>query len=134
MKFIKNNQDLRVAYTYLRILSQLDSCDKTQVNDPEKLAQHIIDTKRAARLYTHREVDYDRRIIKNYGMDGYISLERLPADIRDEAEAKRFFERFMTHEYRPSAYDCTGQAMTNWFKVFPRNGGFYAYHSVSFDV
>lgn len=130
MKYVRNNQDLRVAYEVLSILS-----DKTvYVDNPEKLAQCIIDTKRAARLYTHREVDYNRRIIKDNGMDGYISLERLPADIRDLSEANRFFERFMTCHYRPSAYDCTGQAMTNWFKVFPRNGGFYAYHSVSFDV
>lgn len=129
MKQVKNNQDLRVAYEILSILS-----DKTvKVDNPGKLAQSIIDTKRAVRRYTNREVDYDRRIIKDDGMDGYISLERLPADIRDLDEANRFFERFMTHEYRPSAYDCTGQAMTNWFKVFPRNGGFYAYHSVSFD-
>ena len=126
MKYVRNNQDLRVAY---EILSFAKTLPETQ-----NMSLLIIDTKRAVRQYTHREVDYDRRIIKDYGIDGYVALERLPADIRDEAEANRFFEQFMTCEYRPSAYDCTGQAMTNWFKVFPRNGGFYAYHSVSFDV
>ena len=130
MKYIRNNQDLRFAYEVLRLLST----NTYKVDNPEKLAQCIIDTKRAARLYTHREVDYDRRIIKDNGIDGYISLERRPADIRDEEEANFFFEQFMSYKYRPSAYDCTGQAMTNWFKIFPRNGGFYAYHSVSFDV
>lgn len=130
MKVVKNDRELRVAYEILDLLN--DGCH-TFAN-PERLAQTIIETKRAIRLYTHREVDYDRRIIKDDGMDGYISLERLPDDIRDLEEANRFFERFMTHEYQPSMYDCTGQAITNWFKVFPRNGGFYAYHSVSFDV
>ena len=130
MKVVKNDRELRVAYEILDLLN--DGCP-TFAN-PERLAQTIIETKRAIRQYTHREVDYDRRIVRDDGMDGYISLERLPADIRDQDEANRFFERFMTDEYRPSAYDCTGQAMTNWFKVFPRNGGFYAYHSVSFDV
>ena len=130
MKFIKNNQDLRFAYEMLRLLS-----DKTvKVDNPEKLAQCVVDTKRAVRQYTRREVDYDRRIIKDDGMGGYVALERLPADIRDEDEANFFFEQFMSCKYRPSPYDCTGQAMTNWFKVFPRNGRFYAYHSVSFDV
>lgn len=129
MKVVKNDQELRVAYTILSILGE----KSLRVDDPEKLAQHIIETKQAMRRYTHREIGYERQIIKNYGMDGYISLERLPADIRDQEQAEEFFERFMTHHYRPSAYDCTGQAMTNWFKVFPRNGGFYAYHSVSFD-
>lgn len=129
MKVVNNDQELRVAYQILSILS-----DKNlRVDNPEKLAQHIIETKQAMRRYIHREIGYERRIIKNDGMDGYISLERLPADIRDQEQAEEFFERFMTHHYRPSAYDCTGQAMTNWFKVFPRNGGFYAYHSVSFD-
>lgn len=130
MKYIKDDRDFRIAYEILNICN-----DKTaKVDNPEKLAWRIIDTKRAIRQYTRREVDYDRRIVKDNGIDGYIALERLPADIRDLDEATRFFERFMIHEYRPSAYDCTGQAMTNWFKVFPRNGGFYAYHSVSFDV
>lgn len=130
MKYVKNDQELRIAYEILGILA-----DKTdRVDNPEKLAQHIIETKRAMRRYTHREIGYERRIIKDDGMDGYLSLERLPDDIRDLEEANRFFERFMTHHYRPSAYDCTGQAMTNWFKVFRRNGGFYAYHSVSFDL
>ena len=129
MKVVNNDQELRVAYQILSILS-----DKAlRVDNPEKLAQHIVETKQAMRRYIHREIGYERRIIKNYGMDGYISLERLPADIRDLEQANEFFERFMTYHYRPSAYDCTGQAMTNWFKVFPRNGGFYAYHSVSFD-
>lgn len=129
MKCVKNDQELRVAYEILALLND----GSHTFSNPERLAQCIVDTKRAIRLYTHREVDYDRRIIKDDGMDGFISLERLPADIRDQEQAKEFFERFMTHHYRSSAYDCTGQAMTNWFKVFPRNGGFYAYHSVSFD-
>ena len=130
MKYIKNNQDLQLAYEVLRLLST----NTYKVDHPETLAQCIIDTKRAVRRYTHREVEYDRRIVKDNGIDGYIALERLPADIRDLTEANFFFEQFMTCHYRPSAYDCTGQAFTNWFKVFPRNGGFYAYHSVSFDV
>ena len=130
MKYVKNDRELRVAYEILGLLTD----GSHTFSNPERLAQAIIETKRAIRLYTRREVDYDRRIIRDDGMDGYIALERLPADIRDQDEANRFFEKFMTCNSRPSAYDCTGQAMTNWFKVFPRNGGFYAYHSVSFDV
>ena len=130
MMYIKNNQDLQFAYEMLKLFSG----NTYKVDNPDKLAQCIINTKRAVRQYTHREVGYDRRIVKDYGIDGYVSLERLPADIRDEDEANFFFEQFMSYKYQPCAYDCTGQAMTNWFKVFPRNGGFYAYHSVSFDV
>ena len=126
---IRNRDDLRLAYELLAILSDPDR----KVNDPEGLAKHIANLKRTIRLYSHRETGYDHRIIRDCGMDGYISLERLPADIKDLEEANEFFERFMTHQYRPSAYDCTGQAITSWFKVHRRSDGFYAYHSVSFD-
>ena len=130
MKNIRHDQDFRLAYEVLSILRE----NADRVDDPERLAKVIIETKRAMRCYSHRNVEYERRIIKDNGMDGFISLERLPKDITDMEEAKQFFERFMTYEYQPSLYDCTGQAMTNWFKIFPRNGSFFAYHSVSFDV
>jgi hypothetical protein len=130
MKVVNNNQELRLAYEILSILSK----NADRVDDPEKLAKCIIDTKQAVRRYTHREVEYDRRIIRDDGIDGYLSLERLPKGISSLEEAIDFFDRFMTCDYRPSAYDCTGQPITNWFKVFPRNGGYYAYHSVRFDV
>lgn len=127
---IRNRDDLRLAYELLAILSDPDR----KVDDPEGLAKHIANLKRTIRLYSHRETGYDRRIIRDCGMDGYISLERLPADIKDLEDANEFFERFMTHQYRPSAYDCTGQAITSWYKVHRRSDGFYAYHSVSFDL
>lgn len=127
---IRNDDDFRLAYEILAILS-----DPTRETDnPEMLAQRIIDLKRQIRNYAHREIDYDRRIIKDYGMDGYVCLERLPDDVRDVEEAAEIFDLFMTHRYQPSAYDCTGQAVTNWFKIHPRTDGFYAYHSVSFDL
>lgn len=129
MKNIRHDQDFRLAYEVLSILRE----KADSVDDPERLAKVIIETKQAMRRYSHRDVEYERRIIKDNGIDGFISLERLPKDTRDMEEAKQFFEQFMTYTYTPSPYDCTGQAMTNWFKVFPRNGGFYAYHSVSFD-
>ena len=130
MKVVNNDRELRVAYEILALLK--DGC--CTITDPERLARCIVDTKRAIRRYTHREVGYERRIIRDCGMDGYLSLERLPDDIRDLEQANAFFERFMAHKYQPSMYDCTGQASTNWFKVFSRNGGYYAFHSVSFDV
>lgn len=126
---IRNRDDLRLAYELLAILSAPDR----KVNDPERLEKRIANLKRTIRMYSHRDTGYDRRIISDRGMDGYISLERLPADIKDLEEANEFFGRFMTYQYQPSAYDCTGQAITNWYKVHRRSDGFYAYHSVSFD-
>ena len=51
------------------------------------------------------------------------------ADLKREMRA--FFHR---RHYYPSAYDCTGQAFTSWYKVFARGGRFWAYHRVSVDV
>lgn len=129
MKNIRHDQDFRLAYEILSILRE----NADRVDDPERLAKVIIETKRAMRRYSHRDVEYERRIIKDNGIDGFISLERLPKDVRDTEEANSFFEQFMTYAYTPSPHDCTGQAMTNWYKVFRRGDGFYAYHSVSFD-
>ena len=44
------------------------------------------------------------------------------------------FEEFIEISVIPSMYDCTGQAFTNWYKIFKRRGQFWAYHSVVFDV
>lgn len=127
---IKNASDLRCGYELLSILSE----NLNHVDDPAKVAAHIEKLKREIRLFVNRPTGYDRRIIHDDGIDGYISLERLPDDISSLEEAKRFFEDFMELHCTPSMYDCTGQAFTNWFKVFRRNGAFYAYHSVSFDL
>ena len=130
MNNVRNNRELRLAYEVLQILTEYAD----HFGESEKRTRTVIETKQAIRRFTHRKADSDRRIIRDDGMDGYVSLERLPDSIRSLDEAIDFFEECRTYQYRPSAYDCTGQAMTNWFKVFPRNGGFYAYHSVSFDV
>ena len=114
MKYIKDDREFRLAYEILSMLSE----NADRVDNPEKLAQHICETKRAIRAYSHRKIGYERRIIEDNSMDGYLSLERLPDDIRDLEQANRFFEEFMTCHYRPSAYDCTGQAMTTSPQTF----------------
>ena len=128
---IQNDRDFRIGY---EILTEVMERVNEDGGNTHKRRKRIVELKRGLRRYAHRETGYDRRIIREYGIDGFVALEHLPDDFRDVEEAREFFQRFMTYEYRPSAYDCTGQWFTTGFKVFRRNGGYYAYHFVSVDV
>lgn len=118
---VRDWDDLQLAYLLLK--------------DCPKNSQKLVDLKRLIREY-NRDVNEETcvKIIKDYGIDGYISLEMLPEDIDNEADAICYFENRRTYTCPPSMYDCTGALMTNWFKVFKRNGRYWAYHSVSCDV
>lgn len=131
MNPIMNDKDFRIGYFILHDVTERMAEAGGNTHTRRK---RVVELKRNLRRYAHRETGYERRIVKDYGIDGFVTLERLPDDFKDVEEARQFFERFMTYEYRPSAYDCTGQWFTSWFKVFQRNGGYYAYHAVSVDV
>lgn len=62
---IKNKNDLRIAYEYLEILKEL-----------RKPIDRMQDVKRAIREYIHKEST--DRIVKDYGIDGYVVLMELP--------------------------------------------------------
>ena len=64
----------------------------------------------------------------------FAELLPLPEYIETMDEAVSYFEDYEYRPYYPSAYDCTGQAFTSWYKVFVRGGRFWAYHRVSVDV
>ncbi len=130
MQHITNDRDYRIGYEVLGIMQKTIAVDGS--NHGRRKA--LVDLKRNLRQYAHRDTGVDRRIIKDEGMDGFISLERLPDGIEDLDEAEAFFERFMYFPCPNSMYDCTGRPFTSWFKVFKRNDKFYAYHSVGVDV
>lgn len=131
MNPIMNDKDFRIGYEILHCVTERMAENGGNTHSRRK---RVAELKRNLRRYAHREIGYERRIVKDYGIDGFVALERLPDDFKSVEEARQFFERFMTYEYRPSMYDCTGQWFTSWFKVFQRNGGYYAYHAVSVDV
>ena len=130
MYAITNDIDFRVGYALQDAVQRAIAVEgSTRIRRKEMVA-----IKRELRRYSHRDTDFDCKIIKDEGMDGYVSLERLPDDIEDLDEAQRFFNEYIAIECCPSMYDCTGQAFTSWSKVFMRRGRYYAYHSVCFDV
>ena len=130
MQTIKNDRDFRVGYELLSMMTEAIAQDGMTI----ERYRRITSLKRNLRQYANRDTRFDRRIIKDDGMDGFIAIERIPDDIKDLDEAKKYFDRFMSFPRTNGMYDCTGRPVTNWFKVFRRLGRYYAYHSVSFDV
>lgn len=118
---VKNYSDLALAYEILGLALERGKSEKAA------------ELKREMRRFTHKPLS-DKRIVCDYGMDGYVVLFPLPESIESEEEAREYFEEYEYLTCRPSAYDCTGQAFTSWYKLFVRNGRYHAYHSVSFDV
>lgn len=138
---VRNSKDFREGYELLNLFTRFDG----QFDNPEKARENMDNLKRELRAYAHRDTAVDvglgfmceRRIVKDEGIDGYIELVSIPEviDTLDgEDGADEFFKTFLEIHARPSMYDCTGQAFTNWYKLFKRRGQFWAYHSVCFDV
>ena len=118
---INSYTDLKVAYEILEIAYESGR------------SQKAVDLKREMRAFFHRPVS-ERRIVQDDGIDGYTELLPLPEYIETMDEAVTYFEDYEYRRYYPSAYDCTGQAFTSWYKVFVRGGRFWVYHRVSVDV
>lgn len=143
---IKNSADFRRGYEWLRLLS--DAHAANGFGKPEVAREEIANVKRELRAYANCPAAVDvgmgfmceRRIVKDYGIDGYIELVSIPdvfdtlTDKDGEPGAESFFMTFLYRGSRPSMYDCTGQAFTSWYKIFHRRGQFWAYHRVSIDV
>lgn len=121
---IRNSQELRAAYECLQLLHEIGAAGHPKVAE----------LKREIRSFHH--LPHSSRIIKDYGIDGYVELSLLPSclDVYDEHGVAEWFEAHCTLRAAPSMFDCTGQAFTNWFKLVRRRGHWFAYHSVSFDV
>ena len=126
---IRNNDDLKVMYTELHILQVF--CPICR--EPDKIKRHIIELKRSIRKYGNSKTP-SREIVQDNGIDGYVVKIQLPEWVETKEEAEEYMEENEKIEMRPSQWDCTGQAFTDWYKVFNTNGSWRAYHSVGFDV
>ena len=144
MKKIRNDREYRLCYEILHDvlerLAETDGCTEART-------ERIIELKRSLREYAHRDntievgpgFRVESRLVRDFG-DGFIELVSIPEafDTLEDDEngpgADTFFKDFLYIHMRPSPYDCTGQAFTEWYKLFRRHGRFWAYHSVGFDV
>lgn len=140
MKKITNEQDYKSGYEILHMLTK---------HKDERLMAYTIDLKRNLRQYANKKPFEDvgfgfhceRRIIKDYGIDGYIEIVKIPEvfSTLEDSEingpgAETFFKDFIEIKPYPSAFDCTGQSFTAWYKIIKRQGQFWAYHRVCTDT
>lgn len=123
---VVKSMPLRRCYEFMQIL--------TELKDVKDVPEAFVALKRRIRKLNKEAVDYldGNRIIKEYGIDGYVYREVLKATSMEKAEDE--FEDYHRRTYIPSIYDCTGQAFTEWHKIFVIRGKYVLYHSVGFDV
>lgn len=129
---IKDNGTLRGAYALLMFMQNDISASAEKKAAVKNLAATV---KREIRAYNNRPAPA-ARIVKDDGIDGYIELVQLPNEL-DKASKDDAAEWFLANrycEFYPTAYDCSGQRFTNWYKLHRRCGHWLAYHSVCIDV
>ena len=127
---IKNKKELKLAYETIRMFQEV----LTQATNPKVAIEYIISKKREIRDYYKRETETTEILVKDYGIDGHLILFELPSYLTSKEEAEEYFNYNEKMVCTPSAYDCTGQAFTDWHKIVERQGKLWAYHSISFDV
>lgn len=73
-------------------------------------------------------------IDEGYGY--WTTLEMLPTEITNKADAEEYFENMLRREAMPSQYDCTGQVFTVRHTIYQResDGRFMCWHSMAMDV
>ena len=133
---IEDDKQFQLGYEMLAAVTENDK------GNAAMLCNVIPQLKQELRRYAHRDMAAQHvmgwpiyhRIIKEYGIDGYVELVTIPPEFTNMTDADDFFREFIYMDCRPSMYDCTGQPFTSWYKLFKRRGQFYAYHRVSFDV
>lgn len=69
------------------------------------------------------------QIVKDYGIDGYLSKRFFPGPVDPaDLEARYYIEPIY------AAYDCTGCMFTSWIACFKVPGGVWCYHRIACDI
>lgn len=129
-----NWKDIKVAYWGLNEWKKIAKMLHLDVVNNEPLIQR----KRAIRDFFKRESEKGvRRVINGNADDCWESviwLLELPKEIKTRDQAEDWFQYNERLEYIPSAYDCTGQQFTSWYKLVKRRDRWWCYHCISIDV
>lgn len=130
---ITDAEKLRDAYTLLAFIR--DDVPTTTAEQKSGMATFMVSIKKEIRAYNNRPAP-DSRIVEERGIDGYIELVQFPNELdkASKADAAEWFRENRYYESYPTAYDCSGQRFTSWFKLFRRRDHWFAYHSVCIDV
>ena len=121
---IRSSSDLRLAYELLTIFKDAGKAYSVKADEMKR------------QIRSYNSLQYSSRIVCDDGIDGYVELIQVPYcfDSFSKEEVENWFDDNCTYGPIHSAYDCTGRPFTSWFKVFRRQGHWFVYHSVGFDV
>ncbi len=119
-----------VRLNYHMILFWDEFWRKFQYKDEEEIKER----KRSIRIYFKNQSRKLEKRVFDADYDGATFLIELPEEIKTEEIAEAWFDANEYCECMPSQYDCTGQAFTAWYKLVKRNGRWWCYHRVCFDV
>lgn len=126
---------LRLRLYYDTIQTYKELCERRGYNFNEVFGDLLLEKKKKIRdIYKQENEKPERHIVRDNGIDGYIELVQLPKEIKTRETSDGWF---LCNEYMeciPSAYDCTGQKFTSWYRLIKRNGRWWVYHSISVDV
>lgn len=128
---ITNDEKLRDAYALLMFMQRDIPASSEKKASVKNLAATV---KREIRSYNNRPASNVRIISGDY--NGHLDLVRLP-DGLDRMHKEIAADWFREHCYLESyitPYDCTGWEFTSWYKLFRRQGHWFAYHKVCRDV
>ena len=123
-----NMKDVRRNYNRLLLYEEHLGKFRYKDNDTIKGLKHSI------RIYFKNQSRKLEKRVFDADYDGATFLIELPEEIETEEIAETWFEANEYCECIPSQYDCTGQAFTAWYKLVKRNGRWWCYHRVCFDV
>ena len=131
---IRTKSELKIAYEMILMVKEIMQDAETNGCNIEKAKNVLVQYKQDIRNYYKRQDENSLCIVKDYGIDGYIELFQFPENVKTIEDAKEWFDENERKSFNYTAYDCTGQAFTGWEKIFVRNGKFYCYHRVCYDV
>ena len=123
-----NMNDVRRNYSLLlfwKIMLKYFPC-----KDNEKIKE----LKRSIRIYFKNQELIPEIRVFDISYDGATYLILFPEEIKTKDEAEGWFDANFYRECRPSQYDCTGQSFTAWYKLVERNGRWWCYHRICYDV
>ena len=123
-----NMEDVKRNYNLLLLHKEL--WGKFHYKDNET----VKGLKRSIRIYFKNQSRKPETRVFDADYDGATYLIELPAEIKTKEIADAWIEANEYCECIPSQYDCTGQTFTAWYKLVKRNGRWWCYHRVCFDV
>ena len=122
---VVKDMPMRRCYEFMQIL--------TELKDVKDVPEAFVAIKRRIRKLNKELCDYleESRTIKCYEDGSVITREVLRANTMEEAEDEFRNEHYI--QYWDRGYDCTGQAFTEWHRIFKICDKYVLYHSIGVD-